>query len=109
MKLFVYGTLKRGFPANHRLNGCTYLRDATIFGYSMYNIGRYPGIVPGSESASIEGELYDVPEEKIPELDWYEGHPDLYVRTPVPNTDIEVYVYNKSVEGLERIPTGNYT
>ena len=69
----------------------------------------YPGIVKGD--GDVVGELYEVPEKVMTDLDGLEGEGSLYVREchPVVRADgsiafAEVYIYNRSVDGLDRIP-----
>ena len=108
--VFVYGTLLKG-EANHNyyLCGSTCIGKATISGYEMYDIGAFPGIVPGE--GTIPGELYAVDDETMENLDYLEGEGSLYIRESVPvtmstgeTTNAWIYVYNDSVEGLEKIP-----
>ena len=109
-KVFVYGTLMRG-QANHDsfLEEDWYDGTGTACGFDMYDIGCYPGIIKGN--GDVAGELYEVPAESIKALDELEGEGSLYLREccPVVRPDgnvafAEVYVYNRSVEGLARIP-----
>lgn len=108
--VFVYGTLLRG-EGNHDyyLQGNRCKGKATVSGYEMYNIGAYPGIVPGARS--IPGEVYEVDYETLQNLDDLEGEGSLYIRKSVPvkmstgeSAFAWIYVYNGSVEGLEPIP-----
>jgi gamma-glutamylcyclotransferase (GGCT)/AIG2-like uncharacterized protein YtfP len=78
--LFVYGSLKRGFP-NH---AC--LRDAVARGeartaaaYRLVSLGPYPGLASGTRS--IGGELYWANAFLLQQLDDFEG--DEYRRAPV--------------------------
>ena len=109
-KVFVYGTLLEG-EGNHSyyLQGSSYKGKAAVSGYEMYDIGAFPGIVPGN--GSIPGEVYEVDYETLRNLDYLEGEGSLYFRKSVPvkmstgeSAFAWIYVYNGSVEGLERIP-----
>lgn len=80
--IFVYGTLMSGQPAAHHLDGCTLLGRYTLKDYAMYNLGWYPGIVP-QKGGSVTGEVYRVPEDRLPEMDAYEGEGRLYHRRTV--------------------------
>lgn len=108
--VFVYGTLLKG-EANHNyyLNDDCYIGKATVSGYDMYNIGAFPGIVPGE--GIIPGELYEVDDATMERLDYLEGEGSLYIRESAQvtmstgeKTFASIYVYNQSVEGLEKIP-----
>lgn len=78
--MFVYGTLKRGFPS-HR-----FLRDADFVGYAwtrdryaLYQ-DEYPGVFPGEPVSRIRGEVYALDDETLQRLDLLEDHPHLYHR-----------------------------
>lgn len=62
MRLFVYGTLKRGYPLNaHTLGSdpsCKFIEEGTIDGYDMYSNGSYPYIVEGK--GQVKGEVWEV-------------------------------------------------
>jgi gamma-glutamylaminecyclotransferase len=76
--VFVYGTLKRGFPLFELgLADATYLGPAeTVQPYPMYIARDFYGPVmldrPG-EGLRVLGELYEVSEEQLPKLDEIEG------------------------------------
>ena len=108
--VFVYGTLMQG-ESNHDY----YLRDssckgkATVSGFEMYDIGYFPGIVPGE--GTVPGELFEVDEDTLQSLDGLEGEGSLYIRKPVQVTletgekvFASIYVYNGNTDGLEKIP-----
>jgi gamma-glutamylcyclotransferase (GGCT)/AIG2-like uncharacterized protein YtfP len=66
--LFVYGTLKEGFPLNKGwLDGATLVRTGTIIDFAMISLGPYPALVKMPPAANIEdeyivkGELWSVP------------------------------------------------
>ena len=58
-KIFVYGTLRKGFPLH------TYLSDKARFigkgtiGGRLYDLGTYPGVF-SSEPGEVKGELYEL-------------------------------------------------
>ena len=108
--VFVYGTLMRG-EANHDyyLHDDWFVGKASLSGYDMYDIGAFPGIVLGA--GIIPGELYEVDDETLQNLDYLEGEGSLYIRECVPVTmatgetiQAFIYVYNGDVEYLEKIP-----
>ena len=107
--VFVYGTLMEG-EANHGyLDNSTFLGNAVIEGYEMYDCGWYPAIVAGD--GLVIGELYDVPLEDIPSIDMLEGEGSLYVKKCERislngnSTFAYVYIYLGDVSSLERIPS----
>ena len=108
--VFVYGTLLQG-ERNHDfyLSESSYSGKAHITGFDMYDIGCFPGIVPGD--SMVKGELYVISKATLSELDYLEGEGSLYVRRCVPavaengETSFSlVYIYNCNVDDLERIP-----
>ncbi|WP_102959836.1 gamma-glutamylcyclotransferase family protein [Mangrovicella endophytica] len=78
LNVFVYGTLKRGFPFYEQgLAGARFLGTAqTVEPYPMLIAGDIYGPVmldrPG-EGLRVHGELYDVDEADMPTLDALEG------------------------------------
>jgi gamma-glutamylcyclotransferase (GGCT)/AIG2-like uncharacterized protein YtfP len=68
-KVFVYGSLKKGF-GNHSL-----LTDS-------HYLGPYPGVVSGE--GIIHGELYEVDDTTFSRLDRLEGYPSFYGREETP-------------------------
>jgi gamma-glutamylcyclotransferase (GGCT)/AIG2-like uncharacterized protein YtfP len=61
----------------------------TAPGFAVEPLGEYPALVarPGSAS-TVPGELFDVGEARLAELDEFEG--DLYVRARVPLVEMTV-------------------
>jgi gamma-glutamylaminecyclotransferase len=68
-RVFVYGTLKRGF-CNHRLlEGCEFLGSAaTVPAYRMIETG-FPVIMPDPEGKPVSGEVYAVDDKTLERLD----------------------------------------
>lgn len=50
--------------------------------FSLYHLGGFPGLVPGG-SRAVVGEVYEVDEPTLAELDRLEEHPDFYRRTRI--------------------------
>lgn len=81
MKVFIYGTLKRGFPLFEQgLRGARYLGDVeTVECYPMYIAATFYGPMmldrPG-EGMRVQGELFEIEEDRLPILDELEdvGH-----------------------------------
>lgn len=99
MRLFVYGTLKRGQVRNRFLAGQTFLGVArTQPHYRLYDLGDYPGLVCSNDGLSIEGELWDVDDACLAVLDREEGcDTGLYRRDAIaltaPHADLSVVTY----------------
>lgn len=70
--VFVYGTLMKGRSASHYMQDAVFLGQAELPGYVMYDLGWYPGILPGEDSI-VHGEVYLVSEEMLKSMDHYEG------------------------------------
>lgn len=81
--LFVYGTLKQGH-SNHR-----FLRDSNFLGaaatqtkYTMVHLGGFPGVTQKKTSV-IHGELYEIDDDTLRNVDRLEGHPSFYKRKTI--------------------------
>ena len=74
MKVFVYGTLMDGEP-NHRFLGKSPKLGAgeTKPIYTLYDMYFYPAMVFGGDT-SIKGEVYEVSEEALTDLDFLESY-----------------------------------
>ena len=72
-KLFVYGTLMRGQLANSLLQGSTFVGETeTSPEFEMRDLGSFPAIYQG-ESSRVRGEVYEVPDDQLDDILWYEG------------------------------------
>ena len=103
-KVFVYGTLMKGENNHHFLENSKCLGISAIEGYEMYNVGGYPAIIPGE--STIPGELYEVHESDMRNIDMLEGEGSLYIRKCKETTDKSlayIYEYAQDTEGLEKI------
>ena len=79
-KVFVYGTLKRGYGNNRCLANSKFLGEAvsTTARYKLYASGIPFLTEPGD--AKIKGELWEVSPEDFARCDRLEGHPYAYCR-----------------------------
>ena len=79
--VFVYGTLKTGKVRHPHMKGATFLREArTAAKYALYQSPgvNYPCLVEDdTQGVSVEGELWEVPDECLARLDVVEGVPRL--------------------------------
>ena len=113
MKVFVYGTLKRGGVLHNSLKDCKYLGVDKIENFTMFELGWYPAVVPTLDSReSIYGEVYEIDDKILSELDAIEGKGTLYDRVKI-NTRFGVammYVYAKKNEirtfNFPKVPYG---
>ena len=90
IKLFVYGTLKRG-RSNH-----VFLSESTYLGeyhagkdYALYVAG-LPYMVKEIKGGGVVGELYNIDVRTLMSIDRLEGHPSFYKRE-------EIWVYDTEV------------
>ena len=121
--IVLYGTLRAGYPAHARLRlraALTYVGKCILPG-SLYDLGRYPGFVPGAGSAY--GELYRLADPGVlARLDAFEGYDarkpggSAYLRVPlrVPRSRLAktvrvpawIYVFNGHTAGRRVVLDG---
>ena len=95
--VFVYGTLKRN-ERNHRfLKNQTFVRVARLDGYTLVDVGGYPGLVIASKKFVV-GEIWSVDDECLRWLDILEGidgNAKSYKRVNVliDNENVQTYEY----------------
>jgi gamma-glutamylcyclotransferase (GGCT)/AIG2-like uncharacterized protein YtfP len=125
-RLFVYGTLMRGFdhPMARLLAAhANFLGEATCRGHLVL-VTHYPGLLLSDAAPDlVHGELFHLraPDELLRELDMYEAcgegfpEPTEYLRALVEvkladgaTTQAWTYVYNWPVAGLPRIASGRF-
>ena len=116
--LFVYGSLKRGYRLHRHLRSGVFKGVAyTEPGYALYRLGWYPGMVVEVKSGCVTGELFEIPESLLPELDEVEGVPHLYRRAAIsvhcPDHSGEsvvalTYLYQQSVRQHPRVVDGHW-
>ena len=125
-RLFVYGTLMRGFDhpmAQLLTRSADFIGEARCQG-RLYLVKHYPGLVLSDHPADIVfGELYRLraPDELLREFDMYEAcgegfaEPTEYVRQMLPVTsegrsvdEAWTYLYNWPVARLSRIVSGRF-
>jgi gamma-glutamylcyclotransferase (GGCT)/AIG2-like uncharacterized protein YtfP len=84
LRIFLYGTLRRGGPAAHLLAGCERIGPATLRG-RLYDLGAYPALVLDSAGDPVHGEIWECPSPTLEALDRYEGTAQgLFERVEVP-------------------------
>jgi gamma-glutamylaminecyclotransferase len=74
MRIFVYGTLKKGFWNHNRfIGGSKFLGTGeTAYRYLMIGQG-VPMIMPSRAGKRVTGEVYEVNPQRLPELDQLES------------------------------------
>ncbi len=114
-KVFVYGTLMKGF-GNHRLLGdADFVGMATLKEYGLYCVSPYyPGVVPMA-GEFVRGEVYEVDTNGLKRLDSLEDEGRLYARVVgecvmADGTLEKVYVYSwlETVAEQDFVP-GDFT
>lgn len=126
-RVFVYGTLKRGGMLHGALADSKFLGCAKLGGYTMLHLGAFPGIVENTpkdktprKGRGVYGEVFEVTEETLGELDQIECTPSLYRRNLVslePDEEagdesyrdegqVETYIYNQPYVGFCDDPRG---
>jgi gamma-glutamylcyclotransferase (GGCT)/AIG2-like uncharacterized protein YtfP len=72
--VFVYGTLRRGGAGamSIRFPDSKFIADAKVTG-SLYDLGAYPGLLLNESNSSVIGEVYEVDDEILNQLDDFEA------------------------------------
>lgn len=73
----------KGLGNHHFLENATFVGKARIEGFIMFDLGSYPGIVNGKDKEIVLGELYEINESILNNLDRLEGEGSLYKRITV--------------------------
>ena len=117
MRLFAYGTLRRGAPMHELLEGrVSWLGPASVAG-RLVDLGAFPCLVPAESPADrVHGDLYAIVEEHgdalLDALDRYEGASFERVREVVAGPDgpvvASLYAYRGDALGCPVVPGGDY-
>jgi len=76
--VFVYGTLLNGNCNYERyLKDSKFVGNAVLRGYSLYNLGSYPGVKKNADDY-VKGEVYIVDDNTLAKLNILEGEGELY-------------------------------
>ena len=72
--VFVYGTLRRGGgrAMSVRFPNSKFIADAQVSG-GLYDLGAYPGLLLDGSNSLVVGEVYEVDDETLNELDEFEA------------------------------------
>ena len=83
LPIFVYGSLRLGMTQHAKLSSVPFLGHAvTRPDFTLFDSGPWPAAVRGGETA-IVGELYEVTNKKLAEIDRYERHPEFFSRQTI--------------------------
>ena len=81
--IFIYGSLRRGGAnaMSKRFLTSKFVAEATVIG-SLYDLGKYPGLVTDASKSLVIGEVYEVDDELLSKLDEFEASTN-YLRKQV--------------------------
>jgi len=71
-RVFVYGTLRQGGSNHFRMAGGRFVGSGHVNG-RLYRIDWYPGLMLDPDAGLVTGEVFDVTEEQLHQLDVFEG------------------------------------
>jgi len=116
-KVFVYGTLKRGFGNHHFLMGSRFIGTGhTVEKFAMHTEGGIPFVVENEPVSYIYGELYSVDNSVLDNLDRLEGHPTWYRRQEIEihldggtNPTVKAWMYFIPYHSGKLITSGEFT
>lgn len=116
--LFVYGTLRSQMndPLHRLLEQRAVLIGFGTFRGKLFDLGRYPGVVPSRVSTDrVVGEVYQLTTSQaaLGILDQYEGHRFRRKRVSISLDSGQtltcwIYLYRGSVRHRKLIPSGDY-
>ena len=116
--LFVYGTLRSEMndPLHRLLERHAVLVGVGTFQGKLYDLGRYPGVVPSRTNTDrVIGEIYRFsdPQRGLEILDEYEGHRFKRKRVTILKQDGTsitswIYLYSRSIAHRSLIRSGDY-
>jgi len=107
-RVFVYGTLMRGFSNHGLLRAAEFLGPhVTEPGFTMLHLGGYPGVRKGGDAA-VTGEVYRVSAAMLARLDKLEDCPRLFVRETIETPWGATYIYllKNPPRRRRRVPAG---
>lgn len=119
MKLFIYGSIKKGF-FNHKRFGfdkLPFLGEHKVKGYCLINLGAYPGMVPSPQDEDeVKGELYEIDDGskdyaflyKVEANAGYTTTAVDYVKEDKQKVPIVAFIYRGSIEDGPKVEGGNW-
>ena len=111
-RLLVYGLLRKGLSLDGLMRGAVSLGMRHVPNFDLYNLGPYPGAVPGE--GVLVTELYQMPANcswaALDEAEGVSEDPPLYRRVVVNLDDgpAQLYVYARSVGEATKIASGDW-
>ncbi len=93
IRVFVYGTLKRGQRNNYFLRQAEFVgQHTTAKIYSMFDFEDYPAVCLHGKHA-IQGEVYHISQREFKMLDDLEWYPHFYQRLEIPTVYGDAWMY----------------
>jgi gamma-glutamylcyclotransferase (GGCT)/AIG2-like uncharacterized protein YtfP len=106
LRVFVYGSLKRGFSNHALLRPAAYLGEhVTQACYTMYDLGPYPAVSIGGRTP-ICGEVFSIDGQMLVALDELEDYPQVYDRVPVDTPYGSAWMYVMTPVSRPRVAGG---
>lgn len=96
VKVFVYGSLKKGFHNSELIEDGTFIGEFKTKDYfKMLDLGSYPAVYFDEKGFRVTGELYEIDDDILRQLDYLEGYPNFYDRQEIEllNTDEKAIIY----------------
>ena len=83
-KVFVYGSLMRGFHNHGYLEDAKFVKaTVTKEKYRMVSMNQFPALIKGQKDYEIYGEVYEIDDYTLEDLDHLEGNGSFYKREKV--------------------------
>ncbi|MBT8448795.1 MAG: gamma-glutamylcyclotransferase [Gammaproteobacteria bacterium] len=83
--VFTYGSLKKGFHNHDFLEDAKFVKATkTTASYHMFSLGSFPAITDARPTYPIQGEVYEVDDATLKELDRLEGEGRFYKKRKIP-------------------------
>ncbi len=108
LRLFVYGTLRKGGVAAEYLAGQQLLaQNLLLKGFAMYDAGWYPFVVPAEKDSFVYGDVYEVKRSLMSRLDSYEG--EGYVQHFLSQENLLLYLKaDRKTAGFRQVMSGDW-
>ena len=110
VKVFCFGTLKKGFGLSRFLASSEFLGYAQLNDYDLYEMSNgIPFVIKGT--GIVYGEVYEVDKETLKVLDRIEVGYDRVeekVLLDMEEIDVNVYTFNRIIPNSEKIEGGVY-
>jgi gamma-glutamylcyclotransferase (GGCT)/AIG2-like uncharacterized protein YtfP len=100
-QIAVYGSLREGMCNSRVIEGAKLLSTEDINApFEMIDMGSYPGLIRAKEDHSIKIEVYEVDDRTCQLVEFLEGYPSFYNRTPVETSvgPADIYFLNRGDE-----------